>query len=72
VTVARKQVGWGFWLQWAVASTLTFSLNASAIGVMARVLGDTASVSIGFALYGGTMAVVAFLPGFLQWVILRQ
>ena len=72
MTVARKQVGWGFWLQWAVASTLAFSLNASAIGVMAMVLGDTASVSIGFALYGATMAVVAFLPGFLQWVILRQ
>jgi len=72
VTAARKQVGLGFWLQWVVASTLAFSVNAAAIGVMGRLLGEIASVSIGFALYGVTLVVVAFLPGFLQWVILRQ
>jgi hypothetical protein len=72
VTVARKQVGLGFWLQWVVASTLAFSLNATAIRVMGRALDETGSFSIGIALYGLTLAVVAFLPGSLQWVILHR
>ncbi len=72
MTLARRQVGWGFWLQWVVASTLAFSMNATAIRFMGRALDETGSFSIGIALYGSTLAVVAFLPGFLQWVILRQ
>jgi len=72
VTVDRKQVAWGFWLQWVAASTLAFSLNATAIRVMGRVLDETSSFSIGFAVYGVTLVVIAFLPGSLQWVILRQ
>jgi len=59
-------------LQWVAASTLAFSLNATAIRVMGRVLDETSSFSIGFAVYGVTLVVVAFLPGSLQWVILRQ
>jgi len=39
---------------------------------MGRVLDETSSFSIGFAVYGVTLVVVAFLPGSLQWVILRQ
>jgi len=69
---ARKQVGWGFWLQWVVATTLAFSVNATVIGVIGRVLGDTGSLSSGIALGCVMLVALAFLPGSLQWVILRQ
>ncbi len=72
MTVARKHVGWGLWLQWVVATTLALSLNAAAIGVMGRALDKTGSVSISFVVYGMTLVVLAFLPGSLQWVVLRQ
>lgn len=72
MTVARKQVGWGFWLQWVTASTVAFCLNATAIGGTARILNDISSVVGGVAVTGVTLLVVGFLPGFLHWIILRQ
>jgi len=55
-----------------VATTLAFSVNATVIGVIGRVLGDTGSLSSGIALGCVMLVALAFLPGSLQWVILRQ
>jgi hypothetical protein len=55
-----------------VATTAAFSLNAFAIEFVERNLNQTGSEPFAFALLGVTLAVVAFLPGSLQWLILRK
>jgi hypothetical protein len=72
VTVARKQVGWGFWLEWVTASTIAFCLNATAIQGTAKTLNHIGSIVGGLAVSGVTLLVVGFLPGFLHWIILRR
>jgi hypothetical protein len=72
VTIPRDQIGWVFWLQWVVASTVGFALGATAIGAAGRPLGDTAPTFIGASVLYITVVVAATLPGFLHWLILRR
>ena len=72
MTVATRQVGWSVLIQWVVATTAAFSLNASLIEFVERNLIQTSSEAIAFMLLGATLAVVAFVPGSLQTLILRK
>jgi hypothetical protein len=72
MTIARKRAGWGFWLRWVAASTVGFALGATAIGTVGRMISDETPAFIGASVLPVTVVVVAALPGFLHWLILRR
>jgi len=67
--VKRSQVGWGFWLQWVLASTVGmfvgFFMGFLSAALTYDVLGDR----IAFSLFG---IVLGIGVGVLQWLVLRR
>lgn len=65
----RNQIGWGFWLQYVLASTLGmlvgFYLGFFLAAIIPEVLGEW----IGFSVFG---IVLGIAVGLLQWIVLRQ
>jgi hypothetical protein len=71
VTFASKQAGWGFWLLWVAASTVAFALGSTASREAGALLTDATPAAIALAVSIGLYPLVATLPGFLHWLILR-
>ena len=62
----QKDLGWGFWLRWVLASVL-----GSAVGV---VIGGFAGSAIGegFAGMGAVGVIFGALLGTMQWLVMRK
>jgi hypothetical protein len=72
MTVAGKQAGWGFWLLWVAASTAGFALASTAHENAGKLLTDATPAVIALTVTVGLYPLVATLPGFLHWLILRR
>jgi hypothetical protein len=72
MTIDHKRAGWGFCFQWVAASTVGFALGATAIGALGRMISDKTPTFVAAAVFPITVVVVAALPGFLHWLILRR
>jgi hypothetical protein len=72
MTPASKQAGWGFGLLWMAASTVGFALASIIQGNAGKLLTDATPVVIAFTITVGLYPLVATLPGFLHWLILRR
>ena len=64
VTVERAQVGWTFWLQWVLASTVGFTLAYEVV----RFFGPFAF----YVLFAPEYALMGVVVGIPQWLVLRQ
>jgi hypothetical protein len=72
MTHASKQAGWGFWLLWMAASTVGFALGSTVYGNAGKLLTDATPAVIALTVTVGLYPLVATLPGFLHWLILRR
>ena len=72
MTPASKQAGWGFWLLWVAASTVGFALGSIAHQHAGKLLTDTTPALIALTVTVGLYPLIATLPGFLHWLILRR
>jgi hypothetical protein len=72
VSPASKHAGWGFWLLWVAASTVGFALGSTAHGNAGKLLTDATPAVIALTVNGGLYPLIATLPGFLHWLILRR
>jgi hypothetical protein len=61
----RTQVGWSFWLQWVVATSIAWAFAGVLLTAFIVGLGDEFGNVVGVATLG-------FLTGVGQWVVLRQ
>jgi hypothetical protein len=66
-----EQAGWGFWLLWVAARTVGFALGATAVGCFGAVITSGTRPFIVAAAQPVLLVVLATLPGFLDWLILR-
>ena len=66
-----SQVGWGFWLQWVLASTVGVFVGILGCGFMVFVLNryDVPGGPVGPGLFGIVFGIVV---GVLQWLVLRR
>ena len=71
MTPESKQAGWGFGLLWMAASTVGFALGSSAHRNAGMLNGVTSSV-LALTVSVGLYPLIATLPGFLHWLILRR
>jgi len=72
MTVERSQVGWVFWLQWVLASTVgvVVGMFTGAIFVMSVLERyDVPREPVGYGLWGIVLGIVV---GVLQWLVLRR
>lgn len=69
---ASKRAGWGFWLLWVAASTVGFALGSIAHGNAGKLLNDATPAVIATIVTVGLYPLIATLPGFLHWLILRR
>jgi hypothetical protein len=69
---ASKRAGWGFWLLWVAASTVGFALGSIAHGNAGKLLTDATPAVIATIVTVGLYPLIATLPGFLHWLILRR
>ena len=79
--VGRRRLGWAFWVQWVVASSIALSLGSTMGGVVGeggdgalgrlvgRVVGENAGGSIVETL---GFTVVGFVVGTGQWLVFRR
>jgi hypothetical protein len=71
MTKERKRIGWGFWLQWALASTAGLYVGF----IMAFVIAVFSELELGLGEWPGELAI-GIVPGIgvgvLQWVVLRR
>jgi hypothetical protein len=72
MTPASKQAGWGFGLAWMAASTVGFALGSIAHENAAKLLTDAPPAVIALTITAGLYPLIATLPGFLHWLILRR
>jgi hypothetical protein len=72
MTPASKQAGWLLWLLWVAASTIGFALGSTAHGKAGTLLTDATPAVITLTVTIGNYPLVATLPGFLHWLILRN
>jgi hypothetical protein len=67
--VKRAQVGWGFWLQYVLASTfgmlVGFFMGFLSTDIVPKVLGEW----VGASVFG---IVLGIAVGILQWIVLRR
>ena len=57
IQARNAEIGWGFWLQWVLASILGFAVGAA--------IGNAVTDLIFMALFG-------VVGGFMQWLVLRR
>jgi hypothetical protein len=69
---ASSKAGAGFWLLWIAASTVGFALGSTAFQYAGKLTTDAAPGVIALAVAIGLYPLVATLPGFLHWLILRR
>jgi hypothetical protein len=69
---ASQPPGWSFMLLWIAASTVGFALGSTAHGNAGTLLTDATPAVITLVVTIGLYPLVATLPGFLHWLILRQ
>jgi hypothetical protein len=69
---ASKRAGRGFWLLWVAASTVGFALGSIAHGNSGKLLTDATPAVIATIVTVGLYPLIATLPGFLHWLILRR
>jgi hypothetical protein len=67
-----RQAGWGFWLLWVTASVVGFALGATAVGYFGAAIIARTPPLIVAAAQPTLFVVLATLPGFLHWLILRK
>src|SRR5262245_53634936 len=72
MTPASKQAGWGFGLLWMAASTVGFALGSIAHENAGKLLTDAPPAVIALMITAGLYPLIATLPGFLHWLILRR
>jgi hypothetical protein len=72
MTPASKQAGRGFGLLWMAASTVGFALGSIAHENAEKLLTDATPAVIALTITVGLYPLVATLPGFLHWLILRR
>jgi hypothetical protein len=72
MTPASKQAGWGFWLLWVAASTVGFALGSTAHRNAGKLVTDATPAVIALTVTIGLYPLIATLPGFLHWLILRR
>jgi hypothetical protein len=69
---ARTRAGWGFWLLWVAASMVAFALGSMAHQKAGTLLTEATPAVIALTITIGLYPLVATLPGFLHWLILRH
>src|SRR4051812_4779296 len=69
---ASKRAGWGFWLLWVAASTVGFALGSITHGNAGKLLTDGTPAVVALTVTIGLYPLIATLPGFLHWLILRR
>jgi hypothetical protein len=67
-----EQAGWGFWVLWVAASTVGFAPGSTAYEKAGSLLTDATPAVIALTVTIGLVPLVATLPGFLHWLILRR
>jgi hypothetical protein len=69
---AYRQAGLGLWILWVTASSAGFALGATAVRSFGAVIALGTAPFIAAAMAPTLFVVVATLPGFLHWLILRR
>jgi hypothetical protein len=72
LNVAFKQVSWGLFPAWVAASTVGFALGAAVVAHSGTLLSGTVPAAIAFTVSIGLYPLIATLPGFLHWLVLRH
>lgn len=72
MTIIQKLVSWIFWFLWVVASTVGFTVAATAFTGIGDIVAETTPSLLGAAIFCTTAGTGASLPGFLHWFILRR
>lgn len=77
--IGRAPVGWRFWGQWLLASTIGFAISCivalvgATLGGFVLALGGFASVSGGFTLALALAGIdIGAMVGILQWLLMRR
>jgi hypothetical protein len=69
MNVKKSKVGWGFWLQWALASAVGMFVGFSLGFLVTDSIPDVLGRWFGFSVFGIVLGVAV---GILQWFILRR
>ena len=72
MTPESKHAGWGFWILWVAGSTVGFALGSTAKQYAGTLMGDASPAVIVLTVSIGLYPLVATLPGFLHWLVLRR
>ena len=69
MTVERNRIGWGFWLQWVLASTVGIFVGFIVGFPLSLLTSDVLGEPLGYS-FGGI--VIGIGVGVLQWLVLRR